>query len=78
MSSGVEFEEDNFSKNYARVGSTQSYSNQNTYSNQEERGIIGWLIKHNLAKSKQSAQYYLLGIIAVNLLITSILIIYFL
>jgi len=78
MSSGIEFEEDNFSKNYAQTSSSQAYTNQNIYSNSEERGMVGWMIKHNLAKSRQAAQYYLLGVIAINLLITLITIIYFL
>ena len=78
MSSGIEFEEDNLSRSYARVGNSQMYANNNNYSDSEERGITGWLIKHNLAKSKQTTQYYLLGIIVINLLITLIIIIYFL
>lgn len=78
MSSGIEFEEDNLSRNYARVGNSPVYASNNNYSDSEERGIVGWLIKHNLAKSKQTAQYYLIGIVVINLLITFIVIIYFL
>jgi len=78
MATGIEFEEDNFSRNYGQNISTQTSTNRNTYANPEESGMIGWLIKHNLVKSKQGAQYYLLGIIAINLSITLIAIIYFL
>jgi hypothetical protein len=75
MSSGIEFEEDSFSRNYAKPANTGA-SNQNySYNNYEqpaERGITGWLMKHGLAKSPQGAQVIMLVIVVINMIITGV------
>ncbi len=78
MSSGIEFEEDSFSRNYAKPtnANTSNTSNQNySYNNYEqpaERGITGWLMKHGLAKSPQGAQVIMLVIVVINMIITGV------
>lgn len=65
MSTGIEFDEDNVNK-YTNISHGL---NNNFGSGNEEKGMTGWLIRHNLAKSPEGAQKYLYGIIAVNLII---------
>ncbi len=81
MSSGIEFEEDGFAKNYGQKPQNQSqnigYSYNNAYSsNPEEKGMTGWLIKHNLAKSSGGAQLVLIGVVVVNIIITVVFLIF--
>jgi len=82
MSSGIEFEEDGFAKNYPQARSSQSVSsysvNQSNYSGGEVKGMAGWLMRHGLAKSPQGAQLYLVGLVIVNLIITFVAISYLL
>lgn len=84
-SSGVEFEEDAFAKNYPTFQTRSnpnalSYSN-NPYgntSNNTSSGMAGWLIRHHIVKSSQGAQLLLIGIIIINLIITAVALFYFL
>ncbi len=74
MSSGIEFEEDNFSKNYAKPANSQQNYSYNNYGSQQqgERGLTGWLMKHGLAKSPQGAQMVMLIIVVINMIITGV------
>jgi hypothetical protein len=82
MSSGIEFEEDGFAKSYTQSQSSQRTSsygiNQSGYSDSEVKGMVGWLMRYHLAKSPQSAQLYLIGLVIVNLIITFVAISYLL
>jgi hypothetical protein len=79
MSSGIEFEEDNFSKHYAQpTNSAQNYSYNNYNTPPEEKGLSGWMMKHGLAKSPQGAQVIMLIIIVINMIITGIFLTYLL
>ena len=76
MGSGVEFDEDSFSyskpnpNNSAPSGYTPT-SQMSQYSSQNNvRGMAGWLMRHGLAKSANGAQYILVAVIIVNIIIT--------
>ena len=77
MSSGVEFEEDSFSRSYGQVGSpAQGFSSgmnsYQSYAEPEAKGMTGWLIKKGIVKSPQGAQMMLVGVIIFNLIVTAI------
>jgi hypothetical protein len=82
MSSNVQFEEDGFSKSYSQaqpIHSASSYGmNQSGYSTGEVKGMAGWLMRHHLAKSPQGAQFYLIGLVIINLIITFVALTYLL
>jgi hypothetical protein len=46
--------------------------------NQNVPGLAGWLMRHGVAKSSSSAQTILIGIVVANIIITFIVIKYFL
>jgi hypothetical protein len=78
---GIEFDEDKFS--YSAPG--KAFSGENAYPNAknlatyaEPKGLGGWLVKHNLAKSASSAQVIMLVIVLLNAVITFVIIKYFL
>lgn len=86
MSTGVEFEEDSFNISPTHAQSSgggptfQSPSAMYSqgYSGGEERGMAGWLMRHGLAKSPQTAQIIMLGIVVINIIITFVALKYFL
>jgi len=83
MSSGVEFDEDSFGQNRPQqsglpAGSMVPRQFTNATAQPEFTGIVGWLIRHRLAKSPQGAQKILIGIVAINIIITFIMIKYYL
>ncbi|MFA6554727.1 MAG: hypothetical protein WCS89_04470 [Candidatus Paceibacterota bacterium] len=85
MSTGVEFEEDSFGINPVRQQSSgggsgfQSPSSMYPgYSGGEEKGMAGWLMRHNIVKSPQGAQVVLVGIVIINIIITVVSLTFFL
>jgi hypothetical protein len=87
MSSGVEFDEDSFSYSAKpRVPGSVQGSQPNDYggvpgyntSNSNPHGMAGFLIRHGLAKSNNSAQIVLVAVVVLNIIITFIVIRYFL
>ncbi len=72
MPSDIQFEEDGFSKGYSQIQSKPSASGYGVAQsgNDQTRGMTGWLIRHHLAKSPESAQLYLLALVIVNIIIT--------
>lgn len=84
MSSGVEFDEDSFGKSFSGGSSPYSqpsiggYAGSNNYGAGDNiGGLSGWLIRHHLAKSPQSAQMVMVGVIIINIIITAVVIIFF-
>jgi hypothetical protein len=77
MSTGVEFEEDAFSRSPSSIRpSSGAPSYQFTQSGNvggEEPGMIGWLIKHGITKSPQASQIVLVGIIVMNAIIAIVI-----
>lgn len=61
---GVEFDQDQFGLEQKRAHNTLQYSQGG------EKGLVGWLMRHGIAKSTKSAQFIQIGIIAINLAIT--------
>ncbi|MBU6231712.1 MAG: hypothetical protein KGI45_03905 [Patescibacteria group bacterium] len=86
MASGVEFDEDNFSYGNRRPAAGSGFSSPGMYRGQASQPYSGsggskmaqWLIRHGLAKSANSAQYILVAVIALNIIITFIIIKFFL
>ncbi|MFA6601907.1 MAG: hypothetical protein WCT02_03545 [Candidatus Paceibacterota bacterium] len=90
MSSGVEFEEDSFGSTTRRPVAQSPYSSPPNFpsqpggsqmyggGNQNVPGLAGWLMRHGVAKSSSSAQTILIGIVVANIIITFIVIKYFL
>lgn len=77
MSSGIQFDEDKF--NYSskpQPNNSQPFSGQ--YSSAEISGMAGWLVRKGWAKSPQSAQVIMIGLVIVNFIITIGIITYFL
>lgn len=70
MSSGVEFDDDNFGQTRSQFQGGQNYYKgiQNNYSG-EERGMIGWLIRKNIVKSSKGAEAILIVFSILNLII---------
>ena len=81
MASGVEFEEDSFRYNTTRpgarpgAGGVQPFTGFN--SGQNESGMVRFLMRHGFAKSPASAQYILVGMIITNIIITYVVLKYF-
>lgn len=66
----VEFEEDQFLTGKSKYPQYQnpsgtSFSVGGEYTG-KTKGIAGWLLRHKIAKSEKSAQFIMLGIIAIN------------
>lgn len=81
MSDKVQFEEDNFSFNSAKKpgsngpsGNVSAGYGHPQYESNAPKGMAGWLIKHGLAKSGNTAQYILVGFIIFNIIITVVVI----
>lgn len=77
MSSGVEFEADNF--DYKRPqqsggGLSPNQNNGSSYTNGDIPGFTGYLIRHGIAKSPEAAQGIMICILIVNIIITVIII----
>jgi hypothetical protein len=83
MSNGVEFDEDNFSYRPVRqqtapgVAPGPALYVRPQYASQAS-GMTGWLISHGWAKSKGAAQGIMIGIVVVNIIITYIMVRFFL
>lgn len=76
MSSGIEFEEDKF--NYSskpQPNVSQPFSGQ--MSSVESAGMAGWLVRKGWAKSPQSAQIIMIGLVIVNIIVTILVVLYF-
>jgi hypothetical protein len=77
----VEFDEDKF-----QYGGTQGNQRQTSSSSQmiyniqssNPTGMVGWLIKKGIVGSENTAQYVLVGVIIINIVIAFIVIKYFL
>jgi hypothetical protein len=85
MSSGVEFDEDNFS--YSAKPRVQGIpAGANSYvsvprsngggDTSNIHGIAGFLIRHGIAKSYNSAQVIMIAIVIVNIVVTFIVVHY--
>ena len=82
MSNGIQFEEDNFKfdsskSNTVSTGTSVGYGHPQ-YQKSEEKGMIGWLIRHGLASSGGSAQGILLGVVVINIVVTILIIMFLL
>ena len=85
MSSGVEFEEDNFGRKptYPSQGAN-SFSGSYGYqysadsSSVQQKGMVGWLIRHGIVKSATGANVILFGVVLLNILITILILVYLL
>ncbi len=72
MSSGVQFDEDNFSRAaIARSAASAGSSSSN------QSGMVRWLMAHGI-KSPAVANAILIGAIALNIIITIVVVLYFL
>lgn len=89
MSLGVEFDEDRFGAppkpQMGGGGMAGGYGGQAPYSplyaqqqNAAGGGIAGWLQRHGIAKSDKSAQTVMVAIIVANIVITIVVIYFFL
>jgi hypothetical protein len=73
MSDQVQFDEDSFGM-ASKPG--QDNANQNNsynpyaYSQPKKSRLVGWLMKHGLAKTEKSAEFILFVVVIVNALIT--------
>lgn len=80
MASGVEFDEDKFSYGRPRPTGSMPATGGSAYpqtsygSGERIPGLTGWLVRHHLAKSENSAQYVMVGIIIINIIITFLVI----
>jgi len=80
MSSGVEFDEDKIS-----YGGRPRYTNMSSpagggyspISAGNQPGMVGWLMRKNIAKTPGAAQGILIGLVVCNIIITYIVINYF-
>jgi hypothetical protein len=74
MSSGIEFDEDQFNKRQSSVagptGQPQSAA--------EARGLAGWLMRRGWVKTYQGAQVFMIVLMCVNIAMTMYVITYFL
>lgn len=81
MPEGIQFEEDNFrfdsSKRSANAGTSAGYGHP-SYQSTEQKGMVGWLIRHGWARSGSFAQAILLGVVLVNVVITILIIMFML
>ena len=86
MASGVEFDEDKFSYSAkpqvpgSIPGAAYGGYNIPGYGNQNANihGMAGFLIRHGLAKTYHGAQMVLIGVVIFNVIVTFIVIHYFL
>jgi len=85
MSSGVEFEEDSFSYKKPGQQGQPSFGRASPggyggpgFGAQNEPGMVRFLMRHGLAKSPAVAQGILIGVVIVDLIITYIIVKYFL
>ena len=83
MASGVEFDEDSFRYGAARPGAPRSGASGGPAfggfnSSQNQPAMVRFLMNHGIVKSPAGAQGVLVGLIAVNIVITIIVIKYFL
>jgi hypothetical protein len=89
MSSGVEFDEDRLSYGVkprpdapnapaGNLSSADAYAASRYANAGSQPKMIGWLLRHGLAKSPQTAQIYLIAIVVINVIITYVIIKYFL
>jgi hypothetical protein len=76
MSSGVEFDEDKIIYRRPAPGGSPSIGGGNP--GRPSSGMAAWLIRKGWAKSNNSAQILLVVIVLINIIITYILIKYFL
>jgi hypothetical protein len=81
--SDVEFDTDmNSGSRYAPGISQSSPSSRNagnpSYGGQQAKGMAGWLMRHGLAKSPQSAEILLVVVVIVDIIATFAIIKYFL
>ena len=81
MASGVEFDEDKFSytppKGAQPVGASPSFPAGSSGYSSAPKGMSGWLIAHGLAKSEKSAQVMMVFLVLVNIVITVLVVKYF-
>lgn len=77
MASGVEFDTDKslYRPPQSNINKSSSVGNDQQ---QGVGGISGWLIRKGLAKSENSAQIILIGVVILNVVITIIMIKFFL
>ncbi|MEK7610123.1 MAG: hypothetical protein AAB470_03355 [Patescibacteria group bacterium] len=80
MSSNVEFEGDDmkYTMKSPSSGSAGSGFSGQSSSNDNQPKMVRWLMNNGLAKSPATAQGILIGVIIVNVIITYVLIDYFL
>jgi hypothetical protein len=80
MSSGVEFEEDSFSyKPKPRLSGGPAGSSPGVPASVgNEPKMVQWLMRHGIAKSGTSAQVILIIVVIINIIITYVVIKYFL
>jgi hypothetical protein len=82
MSNGVQFEEDNFKFSSSQAPKPSSNISlgygRPSYDVPEAKGMTGWLVRHGLASGGNTAQVILIGIVVINIIITYVVIRYFL
>ncbi|MEK7642068.1 MAG: hypothetical protein AAB365_03730 [Patescibacteria group bacterium] len=83
MSSGVEFDEDKLKYTPRPVAGGGFQPNQYAFSAQQGGGgneprMVRWLMKKGIVKSPNTAQVVLIGLVVINIIITVVVISYFL
>lgn len=76
MSSGVQFDEDKF--NYSSKPQPNVSKMNNGQSSSGGSGLSGWLIRKGFAKSENSAQVILISVLIINVIVTFLLIYFYL
>ncbi|MEN9912998.1 MAG: hypothetical protein RLY66_406 [Candidatus Parcubacteria bacterium] len=84
MSSGVEFDEDSlkYARHIPAAGGFQQTQQQYSFPGQQMGGnepkMIQWLMKKGIVKSPNMGQAILIGMVIINIIITFVVIKYFL
>jgi|GEM_PF-1006960 len=78
MSSGVQFDEDKFNYSVKPQPNFAGSNGQQHSSSSSATGLSGWLIKKGWVKSESAAQVVLFVVMGVNIVITIVIIKFFL
>jgi hypothetical protein len=74
MSDNVQFDTDTQNNDMYRPGPTAGFGQMTS----ETSGMVGWLMRHGWAKTPAAAQGIMIAIIVIDIVVTFILIKYFL
>ena len=84
MTGSIEFDEDKINYGVPRsvqvggIGQFRGYNNSNLANLANQPMFVRWLMKHGLAKSPATAQVILVVVVVINIIITFIVLKYFL